>query len=95
MKIANRQARAFVEEKMIFTANNIFSENYGRLYIVYSYGHHWPMFVFDRVAHLWYENRDKYSCTTSKHRTQTVPLYVETIKLSLAEIKELTNTVNV
>lgn len=49
------------------------NEAAGRLYVVYSYRDTWPMFVFDRQTGTWYENEDKYSVTTSKHRTQCVP----------------------
>lgn len=42
-----------------------------RMYVVYSYGDHWPLFVcHDGV---WYENSDRYSVTTSKHRSQSHP----------------------
>lgn len=87
MKLANRETSKAVHEKILFKANNIFSENYGNLYIVYSYGHHWPMFVFDRASGVWYENEDKYSVTTSKHRSQSHPR-VDTVKLSLSDIRE-------
>ena len=47
-----------------------------RLYIVYSYGKHFPLFVFDKQTGTWYTNEDKYSVTTSKHRTQCLPYTV-------------------
>jgi hypothetical protein len=73
MSIANRDARVFVDSLEPFKANNIFAENTGPLYVVYSYGHHWPMFVFNRNTRQWYTHDDRYSRTTSKHRGQAMP----------------------
>lgn len=42
-----------------------------RYYVVYSYGEHYPMFIY--VDGQWFENEDNYSPTTSKHRTQAHP----------------------
>jgi hypothetical protein len=42
-----------------------------RMYVVYSYGPHWPLFVWHDGV--WYENKDRYSVTTSKHRSQAHP----------------------
>lgn len=47
-----------------------------RLYIVYSYGEHWPLLVFDRATGEWWANEDKYSATTSRHMTQCRPYTV-------------------
>lgn len=44
-----------------------------RLYVVYSYGPHWPLFIHDRNTQRWYENEDRYGRTTSKHRSQCHP----------------------
>jgi hypothetical protein len=40
------------------------------LYIVTSYGNHFPMLVFDPKAEKWYHNTDKYSSTTSRHQSR-------------------------
>ena len=85
MKIANRDAREFVQKKHPFQGNNLFAEffcvdpkdatpgQYG--YVVYSYGKHWPLFVCITVdgQDLWFENEDRHSVTTSKHRSQAHP----------------------
>lgn len=74
MRIANRDSGHFVARREIFKANNIFSENYNdRFYIVYSYGYHFPLWVYDRKDRQWYGNSDKYSVTTSKHKSQSYP----------------------
>ena len=44
-----------------------------RLYVVYSYGTHFPIYIFDPKAECWYGNKDKYSPTTSRHQSATMP----------------------
>lgn len=73
MRIANANARTEVVGRREFQASNIFGVNQGGLYTVYSYGLHWPMFIYDSETGRWFENEDKYSVTTSKHRTQAHP----------------------
>jgi len=74
-KIANYQARGYVEEHRPFIANNIFAEwtDDDSRYVVYSYGKHWPLFIWDAQTQRWYANVSKYSVTTSKHRSTTHP----------------------
>lgn len=43
------------------------------LYVVYSYGEHWPLFVYEKVGGTWMVNEDKASRTTSKHKGQVWP----------------------
>lgn len=71
MKISNRHARHYVETQQVFQGSNCFSEQRGDLYVVFSYGYHWPMFIFRGGK--WYENGSKYSVTTSKHHSQLRP----------------------
>ncbi len=68
MKIANKDARAFVQKEHPFEGSNLYAE-FGcnhetkeTWYVVYSYGLHYPMFV--RANGVWFENEDKYSPTT-------------------------------
>jgi hypothetical protein len=63
-------------------------ENNNSRYVVYSYGTHWPLFVYVPSVNTWFENREKYGPTTSKHRTQTHP-HCDTVPLSLEHIKLL------
>lgn len=86
MKTSNSRARAQVQAKLPFAGNNTFGEQRGDAYVVFSYGHHWPLFVY--LGGTWYENQEKYSPTTSKHRGQLHPLE-DTEKVSLAEIRRL------
>lgn len=43
------------------------------LYVVYSYGPHHPLYVFERSTGKWYRNTEKYSRTTSRHSSQAHP----------------------
>ncbi len=48
-------------------------EDSSELYVVCSYGVHYPMWVYDFFTGQWFGNHDKYSRTTSKHKSQTQP----------------------
>lgn len=44
-----------------------------RQYVVWSYDH-WPLYIFDKTAdNTWFGNHTKFSRTTSKHSTQSMP----------------------
>ena len=90
VRTSNSKARQYVEELLPFKGSNTFSEDNGDLYIVYSYGYHFPMFVYSRYEDLWFENSGKYSSSTSKQQWQLRP-GVETIKLGTKELKEIIN----
>ena len=69
MRIDNRGIPAQVAELSEFRTKHqsVFAHNNGDKYVVYSYGYHWPIAVYDRAARMWYVNDDKYSVTTSRH----------------------------
>jgi hypothetical protein len=72
-----QKARQYAQYGINFTNHN--GQLFGRwetpsLYVIYSYGQHWPLFVWDETLSVWYENEDKCSRTTSRHRSQTNPL---------------------
>ena len=71
-RVANSNARAYVQQRKPFRGNNTSGVYINGRYVVYSYGAHWPMFVHDNDR--WFANSDRYSCTTSKHRSQLHPL---------------------
>ena len=88
-KVAGWEARPYVEARTPFTNHN--KQLFGRyetplLYVVYSYGEHWPLFVWDGFD--WYENEEKCSPTTSHHHGYAHP-HTPTIKLSRARILDL------
>lgn len=91
--LTNREVRKYVAKRLPFENNNktLFGEWVtDDTYAVYSYGRHWPLFVWERTTERWYENEEKYSVTTTRHRTHTNP-YPEkpTIPVSLAFIRKL------
>lgn len=69
MQINNRQVSEKVANLSEFRTKNhtVFAHNNGDKYVVYSYGYHWPIAVYDQAARMWYVNDDKYSVTTSRH----------------------------
>ena len=71
-KITNRQAKSYVERLEEFKANNLSAKWEMGRYVVYSYGY-WPLWVYCNGNNFWYENTDKYSKTTSCHRTYANP----------------------
>lgn len=72
-------ARECVEKREQFKnrSKSIFTSEGDSLYIVYSYGSHYPMFIYDYTCERWYANEDYYSRTTSKQRTQLMPRGVD------------------
>lgn len=80
-KLSNYNVRTAVQNHEEFDANNIFSRweetPTGAMYVVYSYGLHYPMFIYVPDIDHWFSNSTKYSRTTSKHRSQAHPLVGE------------------
>ena len=84
MKVANRDCRSFVQKLHPFKGNNLegtyWCANPSSVdpgdsgYAVLSYGY-WPLFVCIHLQgrDVWFENTDRYSITTSKHRSQSHP----------------------
>lgn len=80
MRVANRDARAYVQDREIFTGSNIFAVDTctpagSDLYIVYSYGEHFPMYIAEEFNGEvnWYENQDGYSRSTQRQQSQCHP----------------------
>jgi len=45
-----------------------------RMYIVFSYGVHWPLYIFHESTSTWYGNETRYSApTTRRHSTLACP----------------------
>lgn len=76
-RVSNRQARSYVENKQEFVTHNttMFAEHdlAANTYTVYSYGRHFPMYVYDYDTAEWWGNGDKYSPTTSRHQSAARP----------------------
>ena len=78
MKTSNKNARQYVTDKVEFDGSNTFGRWYGSLsngkppvYVVFSYGYHFPMFAY--INGEWFENGDKYQQSTSKQQNQLRP----------------------
>jgi hypothetical protein len=95
--VANKDISTHIDKLEIVEGSNIFTENSGKLpdnpetddnhYIVYSYGWHFPMYIYCRQADLWYGNSDKYSVSTTKHQIQADPPGIDSW-LSTNEMKD-------
>lgn len=82
--VSNKNARGHVKLRMDFNGSNLYGRTTkdGERYVVFSYGPHYPMLVYDKGV--WYMNSDKYSSSTSKHRSQVHPgevVWMETEKM--------------
>lgn len=88
-KISTRSCRPYVKACEEFDchgalyARNVTALDGCRMYVVFSYGDHWPLFVnHDGV---WYENSSSRSRTTSCHRSKAHP-HTETIPATCEEL---------
>jgi hypothetical protein len=78
-----REAGRLVRYRDEFTGNNVYGRWHSsdadhlperhRRYVVYSYGTHFPMYIYDEDTGSWFGNIDKYSVTTSRHQTTCHP----------------------
>ena len=85
-KTSNQKARNLVQDRKPFKGSHTFAEWQGTVYAVYSYGRHFPLFAFDSIEKRWYENGDRYSPTTSRHKVQLHP-HAEMTKVNTAELQ--------
>lgn len=87
MRIANKDCGRFVRGGKPFIGNNLFAElGDNGAYVVYSYGHHFPLYA--KISGKWYGNKDKYSVTTSKHKSQASP-GVEVCWVSTKQLQDI------
>lgn len=89
-KTNNQACRAFVRNCVAFDNSN--KQLYARrnaynLYVVYSYGPHWPLFIYCPETEQWFENEDNYSPTTSRHHSYAHP-HFPTIKRPASWMRE-------
>ncbi len=65
-------------------------EDSAAVYAVYSYGHHFPMYAHIRGR--WYANKDKYSCSTARHKSQCRPSATITAEVDTDTLTQLIKT---
>ena len=82
MRVSNNKAREYVEKLEVFQGSNTFAkwlevgngrQDADKLYVVYSYGSHFPMYIYDKEQGKWLGNKDKYSRSTTRHQSQGRP----------------------
>lgn len=58
------------DEKPLRSVNEVRAN----LYVVYSYGSHYPMYVYDYMANVWLGNKDRSTRTTNRHMSMVQPV---------------------
>lgn len=71
-KVQNKHVKNYVQRLEPFVASNLKAIKIGMNYIVLSYNW-WPLFIYQDCTKKWFENQDRYSKTTSAHRTYSHP----------------------
>lgn len=90
MKTSNKNCRQLVADRTPFKAHHLFAEIVNGFYVVYSYGHHWPLWACDPQGY-WYENVDKYSPSTSRQKSHTRPFALDFFKCGTLQLKDIIN----
>jgi len=81
-RVANNKAREYVEKLEEFQGSNMQGKWLGlgndrtepyKLYVVYSYGSHFPMYIYDAKEQKWLGNSDKYSRSTTRQQSHARP----------------------
>ena len=72
-RVTLKTAREAVRGKRIFYGSNLFSLWEGDRYVVYSYGKHFPMYVWEPTDEQWYANEDRFSPSTSRQQSACNP----------------------
>ena len=90
-RVANAEMGDLVYGKTPFTNNNgtCYGEWRGSLYAVFSYGEHWPLFIYDSRTKQWFENQGKYSSTTSRHRTHCARRLFRTVLMNKVDLMDI------
>ena len=76
------EAVHFVRARRGFTAskNRMFGRQLPGLYIVYSWGTHWPLYIYDDSVDQWYGCNEKHARSTSRHANVCQPVPCEEIE---------------
>jgi len=71
IRITNDEIPRHVAQLEPFTNrhNSVFANDDAAKYVVYSYGDHFPMAMFDKDVQKWIVNKDKVSVTTTRHQS--------------------------
>jgi len=85
-KIANKNAREYVQRMEEFEGNHLSAIKRGDRYIVLSYGYY-PIYVYTKGQ--WYKNGNGYSMTTKKQMSQCNPLVDDMKTLNPEQMEKL------
>lgn len=91
-RISNTQAKSYVDRREVFETTNktmYALQKPESRYAVYSYGSHFPMYVYDAVAGQWFGNADTYSRTTSRHQSHARPSTDDIMWLNTDQMRHL------
>ena len=95
IKTTNTKAHDLVGQCAPFKGHNTFGEfTKPNMYVVYSYGYHWPMYIYSYINHKWYRNTSKYSSTTSKQTTILKPHFLTDEDFVDCTLNEMQNVLN-
>ena len=70
-QVANSKCRFLVQSQLPFKGSNLWGEHLNGQYVVVSYGYHFPLYIY--TNDMWFENKDGYSRTTARHKSQARP----------------------
>jgi hypothetical protein len=87
IRTSNKDASKYVDNREPFIGSNTWGEWAGDMFVVYSYGRHFPMYVW--ANDMWIANKDKFSQSTSKHQSQLRPRGTISKELGASDIKNL------
>lgn len=85
--IPNREAHTHVTPRKLFKGVNLYSANIGYLYAVFSYSQQYPLYVYANGT--WYENSDKSSQTTERHRGCARPDGATTVLRTTVQLRTM------
>ena len=99
-RVANKNCRNFVAARVPFIGSNMYSERrtasngHSDIYVVYSYGVHWPLYIAevpeDACGEItWYENVERFSQSTTRHASQARPYYVNFMPMTAGAMRRI------
>lgn len=105
MRVSNSKARDKVNNLEAFQGSNTFAEwrfhgsgddqgnhEHRKVYVVYSYGSHFPMYIYDDQEDKWIGNKDKYSQSTTRHQSLLRPSEGVEIWLNTDEMRSVVSS---
>ena len=90
-RVSNKNCRSLVQQRIPFKGSNLYGitreqSTDNERYVVYSYGEHWPLFIYTQGC--WFENEERHSQSTTIHRSHSHP-HCPTVLLSTHWMKTL------